>query len=169
MTGKGKWASLPQQVLPGSPAAGPPEEPPGTASREERSPATAVPGAGVPSARPPLKEVVDSLVPARAGRHLLGSPALFWGAGSPGCRSKFPCQAAPSPPSFESGELGCPRRFSRGQGWGGVRWESAAEARFGLLLLWTRHRFLGLLSEVQSRRSGRRSWCAFSPFAAQCA
>lgn len=125
-------------------------------------------GAGVPC--PAATEGGGQAGSCQSGAASPRQPSPVLGAGSPGCRSKFPCQAAPSPPSFESGELGCPRRFSRGLGCsGGVRWESAAEARFCLLPLWTCHRFRGVLSEVQSRRSGRRSWSAFSPFAAQCA
>lgn len=107
--------------------------------------------------------------PERGGRHLLGSPALFSEQGPQAAERSFLTRLEPSPPSFEIGELGCSRRLSRRLGWGGILWQSTAEAGFCLLRLWTCYRFPVGLSEVPSRRARRRSWCAFSPFAAQSA
>lgn len=64
-----------------------------------RSPELAFP------ARPPPKEVVDRLVPARAGRHLLGSPALFWEQGPQAADRSFLAKRRQTRPALKAGSL----------------------------------------------------------------
>lgn len=168
VTGKGKWASLfPNRSFPGRRPPAHPRSPlvqrAGESARlPPRSPELASP------VWPPVKEV-DRLVPASVGRHLPGSPALLSGQGPQAARS-FLAKGRQARPALKSGSSAaydaCPEDRV---GWRSLK-KRAAEAGFCLLLLWIHQGFRVGLSEVQSRRSGQRSWCVcIFPFAAQSA